>query len=297
MDSRTAQRASSDAMAAVAAYGVAGIWLSTIYSPGFGLQSAGQALGPLAGGIIADQWSLRGVFWVSLLLGLVVLGMSARLPETRSRHTQVRSRLLEFGRLRDLAPQFRVTYLVLIYATFAAGLRNSVVSAILPLHAEGTFGYSTTQLGAQFAVIGLVTLIVMAPAGWISDKIGRKAATIPAALFSGIAFLAYPFARPLPALFAVSIAIGISGGFALGAMTVYTYDIAPVQARARLQALRRTMNEVGGVVGPAVAGAIVTVSSTGLSFLALAPFHFLAVALLAVGARETAGKHRAASNL
>ena len=45
MDSRTAQRASSDAMAAVAAYGVAGIWLSTIYSPGFGLQSAGLAGG------------------------------------------------------------------------------------------------------------------------------------------------------------------------------------------------------------------------------------------------------------
>lgn len=44
MESRTAQRASSDALAAVAAYGVAGIWLSTVYSPGFG-QSVGLAGG------------------------------------------------------------------------------------------------------------------------------------------------------------------------------------------------------------------------------------------------------------
>ena len=123
--------------------------------------------------------------WLGALLGLFVLGMSARLPETRVRHTLPRSPILHFGRLRDLAPPFRLTYLVLIYATFAAGLRNSVVSAILPLHAGVAFGYSTTEVGALFAVMGAVTLAVMGPAGWISDKIGRKAATVPAALLSG----------------------------------------------------------------------------------------------------------------
>jgi len=151
----------------------------------FGLQSAGQTLGPLAGGIITDRWGFRGVFWLGALLGLCVLGMSARLPETRVRHTLPRSPILHFGRLRDLAPPFRLTYLVLIYATFAAGLRNSVVSAILPLHAGVAFGYSTTEVGALFAVMGAITLAAMGPAGWISDKIGRKAATVPAALLSG----------------------------------------------------------------------------------------------------------------
>jgi hypothetical protein len=75
-------------------------------------------------------------------------------------------------------------------------------------------------------------------------------------------------------------------------MTVYTYDIAPVEARGRLQALRRTMNELGGVAGPAAAGAILSVAGTGMSFLALAPLHLASAALLAVGARETAGKYR-----
>ncbi|HBH59064.1 MAG TPA: CDP-alcohol phosphatidyltransferase, partial [Arthrobacter bacterium] len=50
MDSRTAARASSDAKAAVAAYGVAGIWLSTVFSMGSGLQVAGLAAGAVVVG-------------------------------------------------------------------------------------------------------------------------------------------------------------------------------------------------------------------------------------------------------
>ena len=75
-------------------------------------------------------------------------------------------------------------------------------------------------------------------------------------------------------------------------MTVYTYDIAPAAARGRLQAPRRTISEVGGVAGPGIAGAIISVSSTGLSFLALAPVHLLSAVFLLLGARETAGKSR-----
>ena len=259
----------------------------------FGLQSAGQALGPLAGGLLTDHLGFHSVFWASLGIGLLVLAMTARLPETGARRPAAdRPRLLDIGRLRDLAPEFRTTYLVLMFATFAAGMRITVVSAILPLHAEVRYGLSTTQVGSLFAVIGALTLLTMGPAGWVSDTVGRKAATIPAALLTGASFVTYPYATSFAAMAGVSVLVGIAGGFALGAMTVYTYDIAPAAARGRLQALRRTMNELGGVIGPAVAGAIVSVGSTGLSFLALAPLHLAAATLLAVGARETAGKYR-----
>ena len=168
----------------------------------------------------------------------------------------------------------------------------ALVAAVLPLHAEGKFGFSSTEVGALFAVIGAVTLLSMGPAGWVSDTIGRKAATIPAAVITGLAFLAYPYASSLPAMFGVSALVGVAGGFALGAMTVYTYDIAPAEARGRLQALRRTMNEVGGVAGPAMAGGIMSVADTGLCFLALVPLHAISAILLFIGAKETAGKYR-----
>jgi MFS family permease len=258
----------------------------------FGLQNAGQALGPLVGGILADRWGFRVVFWASLAVGLLVLAMTARLPETRTERAAAHVQKRSIARLSDLAPQFRGTYVVLILATFAAGTRNPVVAAVLPLHAEGKFGFSSTQVGALFAVIGAVTLLSMGPAGWVSDTIGRKAATIPAAVITGLAFLAYPYAGSLAAMVGVSVLVGIAGGFALGAMTVYTYDIAPAEARGRLQALRRTMNEVGGVAGPAMAGGIMSVADTGLCFLALVPLHAISALLLFAGAKETAGKYR-----
>src|SRR5205823_2690985 len=80
----------------------------------FGLQSAGSSLGPLAGGLVKDHWELRGVFWISAALGIVVLALSARVPETgHKRARSAKQPLIQFGKLRDLAPQFRVTYLVL----------------------------------------------------------------------------------------------------------------------------------------------------------------------------------------
>ncbi|MDN4645262.1 CDP-alcohol phosphatidyltransferase family protein [Arthrobacter sp. PsM3] len=45
MKSRTAERASADAMAAVAAYAVAGSLLASVHSPGLGLQSVGLGAG------------------------------------------------------------------------------------------------------------------------------------------------------------------------------------------------------------------------------------------------------------
>ena len=148
----------------------------------FGLQSAGQALGPLAGGLVAERWGFRAVFWVAMAVALGVLAMSLALPETRARRVSAPSRMLDFARLRDLAPEYRATYLVLMLATFAAGLRNSVVNAMLPLFAVVSLGYSAGEVGALFAVMGAVTLALMAPAGWISDRVGRKAASVPGAI-------------------------------------------------------------------------------------------------------------------
>ena len=93
-------------------------------------------------------------------------------------------------------------------------------------------------------------------------------------------------------LSAISVLVGIASGFALGAMTVYTYDIVPDHARGRLQALRRTLGEVGGLGGPVIAGAVATVTGPGATFLVFAPLHLISAVLLAFVAVETAAERR-----
>lgn len=259
----------------------------------FGIGAAGQALGPVLGGYITDISGYRAVFVLAMVLSIGVLGLSITLPETGKHVARSQSHIFDFGKLSDLAPQFRFTYVVLLFATFAAMLRMTVMNAMLPLQVETQLGFSTTEVGALFGIVGVVNLVVMGPAGWISDHWGRKAATVPAALLSALAFFIYPFATTIPMLSVVSILIGIASGFALGSMTVYTYDIVPDSARGRLQALRRTIGEIGGVGGPIAAGAIASVSSPGITFLAVAPVHLIAGLLLLFGAVETAGPRKA----
>jgi phosphatidylglycerophosphate synthase len=96
MDSRTAERASSDAKAAVAVYGVAAIWLSSVYSTGLGLQVAALAAGTaVVGGAAAsllrrtprfsnpaDRVTLLRAVLVGLVAVLAVPGLfTARPPD------------------------------------------------------------------------------------------------------------------------------------------------------------------------------------------------------------------------
>jgi len=91
-------------------------------------------------------------------------------------------------------------------------------------------------------------------------------------------------------LVVVAAILGIAGGFALGSMTIYTYDISPDRLRARLQAQRRTLGEAGGFSGPAIAGGIATVYGAGPAFLFLAPLHVISTVLLILFARESLGR-------
>jgi len=260
----------------------------------FGINSAGQALGPVIGGVVTDWYGYRAVFLIAMLFSFGVIALSAAIPETGKKHApHTQTHMLDFGKLSDIKPMYRVTFLVVVLATFAQMIRMTVVSAMLPLRVETELGFSTTEVGALFGIIGVVNLIVMGPAGWISDKFGRKAATVPAAVLTAIAFLTYPLATDMLTLSAISVLVGIASGFALGAMTVYTYDIVPDHARGRLQALRRTLGEVGGLGGPVIAGAVATVTGPGATFLVFAPLHLISAVLLAFVAVETAGRKRA----
>jgi MFS family permease len=260
----------------------------------FGINSAGQALGPVIGGVVTDWYGYRAVFLIAMLFSFGVIALSVAIPETGKKHApHTQTHILDFGKLSDIKPMYRVTFLVVVLATFAQMIRMTVVSAMLPLRVETELGFSTTQVGGLFGIIGVVNLIVMGPAGWISDKFGRKAATVPAAVLTAIAFLTYPLATDMWTLSAISVLVGIASGFALGAMTVYTYDIVPDHARGRLQALRRTLGEVGGLGGPVVAGAVATVTGPGATFLVFAPLHLVSALLLAFVAVETAGRKKA----
>ncbi|HYY88692.1 MAG TPA: MFS transporter, partial [Chloroflexota bacterium] len=134
-----------------------GLLLSAFY----GVQSVSQALGPLLGGVTVDTLGVRAVFGLQAGAALAVLAVSlVTHAEPSRRRAPARSTLLP--RLSDLDPRYRTTFLILMLGTFAANLRQSTLSGLLPLLGAGV-GLSGTQVGALFGIVAGVNLAMIGP--------------------------------------------------------------------------------------------------------------------------------------
>ena len=250
-----------------------------------GVKSAGMAIGPVAGGIIAQWVGFRMVFVVYAAAALVVLVTSvlARKDAVRG-HV---GKIAWWGKVSDVLPDLRATFVMLVFATFSMQMYRTTLQGMLPLYAGVELGFSAAQVGSLFGVSGLFVLLMILPAGFITDRIGRKYASVPSTALPAIAFLAFPFASTLPQLVLIMVLIGLAQGMSLGALAVSTYDVIPESARGRLQGLRRTVGESGAVMGPLVGGWLVGLVSAGRTFLFYAPILLGAAAGLAFVAKET----------
>ena len=267
-----------------------------------GFHSVGMGLGALVGGELGDDVGFRTVFYVYTGLAVVVFLLGLLIPSGRPlpRPQPAEGAVLPqgawFSRLKgfflQIEPRWRGTYLVLVFATASMMLYRMAYQGILPVYAE-EIGLSPTDIGRIFFVVMLGSLLMIVPAGFIVDKIGRKWATVPSTAIPGIAFLIIPFTGDFGALAAIGVLMGFSNGLSLGSVATSTYDVVPDSARARLQAARRTFAETGAITGPLLGGFLSIQYGAGVVFLVYAPVLLIAAALLLFVARETLVKRRA----
>lgn len=259
-----------------------------------GMYSVGTAVGPVLGGLITDAFDFRAVFWVYAATAVFTLLVSMRIRETARPAARRTGGLapLKLGRLSDVEPYFRKTYVILVMNTFVAMMRGALINSIVPLYAGVQLGYSSTQIGTIFTAFGLVNVLMIIPTGILSDKKGRKVVVVPSTYIATAVFLAFPFAHELWQLVGLAALIGVATGLSIGSMATYTYDVIPEHARASLQTLRRTIGESGAVLGPAVAGIVADAASPGAAFWCFVPLQLISGLLVTFVARESLGHVR-----
>src|SRR5581483_10927340 len=96
-----------------------------------GMSSAGLAIGPILGGVLTDLFNFRAVFWVYGVMALFTLLVSFRIPETYKERSGQRRPLLNLGKISEVDPYFRVTFVILIINTFVAMMRSSLINSML----------------------------------------------------------------------------------------------------------------------------------------------------------------------
>lgn len=250
-----------------------------------GVKSAGLALGPVVGGIVTEWFGFRVVFAAYAVAAAVIVLTSVLEPKGVIQKRI--GKIALWGKISDVLPDLRPTFVALVFATFSMQMYRTTLQGMLPLYAGGELGFSAARVGLLFGMSGLFVLLMILPAGYITDRVGRKYASVPSTALPGVAFLAIPFASSLPQMLMIMVLIGLAQGMSLGSLATSTYDVIPEEARGRLQGLRRTVGESGAVMGPLMGGWLADLSSAGTSFLFYAPILLAAAALLAFVAKET----------
>src|SRR5439155_1667236 len=102
----------------------------------------GQLLGPLLGGFLGEQFSLRAPFFAAALASLVMVPAAAIVRPVRDNSPNP---LRSYAALLSLAPSVRRMFLVTVMNTIAYG----ILTTFLPLHAAAN-GLSTAEIGLIF---------------------------------------------------------------------------------------------------------------------------------------------------
>lgn len=266
-----------------------------------GIHNIGLALGPLIGGVLTEAVSFKAAFiayaaCAALSVPLGFIADAARPPQTpqvfaaakgRSRAPLLQRLYGLAGLFKQIQPELRATYAVIVLATLTSFMYRGAMQSMLPLYAGSYLGFSPAQVGLLFSISGVFVFAMILPAGFVIDKVGRKWATVPSTGIPAVAFLLIPFSDTFIQLAVLVSLMGIANGLSLGSLATSTYDVVPPHARGRLQAARRTVAEIGGVCAPLLGGFLANAFNPGVPFLAYAPLLVLSAVLLAVIGRET----------
>ena len=266
-----------------------------------GVHTMGATFSPLVGGWLTEQFSFGAAFIgyavataLSIPLGFVgpnsvpTHGEKPVEPANGWGPRALAQRLRSIRALyREIEPALRPTYCAITFATLVNQSQRVIVQSMLPLFAAYYLHLTPTQIGMLFTVSGIIVFAMILPAGFLMDRVGRKWCTVPSTALPGVVFLLIPIANNFTQLAILAGITGVAQGLSLGSLATSTYDVVPAHARSRLQALRRTIAELGSGVAPLIGGYLANTFNPGVPFLVYAPLLILSATLLAVVGKET----------
>lgn len=189
----------------------------------------GSGVGPTVGGFVAERFGYRAPFFLyAALAAMAALWALLRVPEMRGfqaggapRHrTDARANVsagkVVWAHLTD--SNFLLISLVTLAIFFT---RTGSRSTVLPLFGNNRLGLSPGQLGLAFTLIAAFNLVTINWSGLLSDKYGRKAVIVPAALLSGLSLMAFSYCRSYVAFLASGALLGVGTGMAGPAPAAY----------------------------------------------------------------------------
>lgn len=255
----------------------------------FGLHRAGDSAGAFLGLALAaviiyasQKWGLamtRQTYQTLVLVGIIpafiALAVLAFLVKEVA-GTQKQAKLASLS-LKGFSPRFKAFLFILILFT----LGNSS-DAFLLLRARNV-GLSVMQIALMLVAFNLIYTVISAPAGSLSDRVGRNRIIVIGWLVYGLIYLGFGLAKAGWQIWALYAAYGIYYGFVEGTAKALVADIVPAEKRGTAYGLFNAAIGLAAFPASFIAGLLWQGIGGWNGFGPSAPFYFgAALALTAV---------------
>lgn len=242
----------------------------------------GVAVGPVLGGVLAQRYDYRLLFWVdgATSLGAAVILWRLFPPRAAAPSRAGRAEVPRLALHRDgvlwalLASTFGLSLVVSqVFSTFAPCLRD-------------TLGMTEPLIGLMLAVNAVLIVLVQMPLIHRVERFSRtRVAALGAVLFA-LGFGAMPLARG-PGLLAVTVAVWTVGEMlAFPSLMTAVSLRAPEGGQGRYQGVQGLAFSLGMTVGPAVGGKLTALAGFDVLWAAVAVVAMAAAGLLAAVSRR-----------
>jgi len=264
---------------------------------GFGLglvQTAifsGAALGPLAGGVLADGLGYRPTFWIASLMmfsaGMVTVYFVKERFTRQPGPREGQAKESTWGLL--LAP----VLLGLTLAMLAIRFASSAVQPIIPLFVEqlsDTASSSSSSLaGVTLGVLGLTSAISSIYFGRLGDRRGHRTILIGCALGSGLIYLPMALTQHPWQLIALQAIFGVFAGGMIPAANALIANVTAPERRGVVYGLMATASSLGGFIGPLAGSGLAAGVGFRATFLATGFVLLLTAGVLLLTERRRTG--------
>lgn len=164
-------------------------------------------------------------------------------------------------------------------AVFAAMMARNFV---LPLRVHEVGG-SRVEVGLLFTVFTITAAALSLPAGFLADRLGKRALVSFSALAGGISQLGVAAASEVSPMYAWQALAGLSGGAAQAGLYAALAEVVPAARLGRAMGWLTLAMQMGFLTGPAAAGAALNFLDLQQTLAASSGLYALALALAVTG--------------